>query len=427
MGKTQSQQAIVYSLESQRTDHYEVNGNFVARKISLSDGRVVATQIAVDPMAPQGDDAQSIFDYSFLRLKVKPQTNFLGEVSSVDLFSSCGCLSLGALEACTSIGKKFAPLLAIDKDPESIAIYEANFKPTKACSEDISAIVDGVLGSEPTANELRLLNEFLGNTAPTLLLAGPPCQGYSSLNNFHRQEDDRNKLYERVARFIELSSPENVLIENVPTVVYSKDKVVEKTIQLMESNGYCVDSGVINLADIGVPQLRKRHVVVGSKKRQISIEGTIKRHRVKCKRTFAWAAGDLEDEPATGLLSAPTNHSEDNRRRMAYLHSNQIYDLPNAERPKCHQKKHGYKSMYGRIKADEPAQTVTSGFASPGQGRYTHPTKVRTITPHEAARLQLIPDYFDFSHATTRRSLSLMIGNAAPKKLSYVFCIELLR
>jgi DNA (cytosine-5)-methyltransferase 1 len=259
-----------------------------------------------------------------------------------------------------------------------------------------------------------------------LLLAGPPCQGYSSLNNFHRQTDEQNILYERVARFVEIIAPMHVLVENVPTVVHSADNVVERTIHLMESKGYFVDSDVINLADIGVPQIRKRHVIVASKKHKISIKEIIKKHYVEQKRTFDWAAGDLLNELDNTPLSTPTRHSEENKRRMKYLHENKISDLPNSERPKCHQKKHGYKSMYGRIKADEPAQTITSGFTSPGQGRYTHPTKVRTITPHEAARLQFIPDFFNFSSATNRRSLSLMIGNAAPMKLSYVFCLDLL-
>jgi DNA (cytosine-5)-methyltransferase 1 len=411
----------------QCTEHYEVSGKFAVRRVVLPGGQEVITKIVIDPNVLEGEDAQSIFDYSFLRLKVKPEANFSEEIPSADLFSSCGCLSLGALEACNAIGKKFTPIVAIDKDPNSVAVYKDNFEPLKTYSADISALVDGAIGSKPTISELKLQQDCFGiGTSLSLLLAGPPCQGYSSLNNYHRQDDDRNILYERVARFVELNSPTSVLIENVPTVIHSKDNVVGKTIQLMEDKGYFVDNGIINLVDIGVPQLRKRHVVVASKRKKVSIKDVIEKHRVKSKRTFEWAAGDLQNEPSAGLLSIPTKHSEENKRRMAYLHDKQIYDLPNELRPQCHQKKHGYKSMYGRIKIGEPTQTITSGFTSPGQGRYTHPTKARTITPHEAARLQLIPDFFDFSKVTMRSSLSLMIGNAAPMKLAYVFCLELL-
>jgi DNA (cytosine-5)-methyltransferase 1 len=413
-------------LKNKCIERYEVEGDQVVRKIILPDGLEVTSQITIDQKAVQDCDAQSVFDHSFLRLKTKSKINFSEEITSVDLFSGCGCLSLGALEACTAIGKKLTPLLAIDRDPDALSVYSDNFNPSKTYSKDISTLVDGAMSSKLTASELQLRNNYLSGIAPILLLAGPPCQGYSSLNNYHRQKDDRNKLYERVARFVEITSPANVLIENVPTVIYSTDKVVDKTIQLMKSKGYFVDSGIVNLVDIGVPQLRKRHVVVASKTKKVLIAEVIASRKVNCRRTFDWAAGDLQDEPAISIFNTPTKHSEENRKRMAYLYDNKLYDLPDRERPKCHRKKHGYKSMYGRIKADEPTQTITSGFTSPGQGRYIHPSKLRTITPHEAARLQLIPDYFDFSHATTRRSLSRMIGNAAPMKLSYVFCLELL-
>lgn len=80
--------------------------------------------------------------------------------------------------------------------------------------------------------------------------------------------------------------------------------------------------------------------------------------------------------------------------------------------------------MYGRLRYDAPAQTITGGFVSPGQGRFVHPSQERTLTPHEAARLQFFPDFFDFSAAQTRTGLAQMIGNAVPMTLAYVFCLE---
>jgi DNA (cytosine-5)-methyltransferase 1 len=83
--------------------------------------------------------------------------------------------------------------------------------------------------------------------------------------------------------------------------------------------------------------------------------------------------------------------------------------------------------MYGRLHWDRPAQTITSGYGSMGQGRYVHPRERRTLTPHEAARLQMIPDFFDFSDARSRGAWARMIGNAAPWKLAYAFALEMLR
>jgi DNA (cytosine-5)-methyltransferase 1 len=82
--------------------------------------------------------------------------------------------------------------------------------------------------------------------------------------------------------------------------------------------------------------------------------------------------------------------------------------------------------MYGRLKYDEPAQTITSGFGSPGQGRFIHPTRCRTLTPHEASRLQFFPDSFDFSSVKLRTALANMIGNAVPMLLSLVLAMAIL-
>ncbi|MDO8943143.1 MAG: DNA cytosine methyltransferase, partial [Desulfobacterales bacterium] len=109
-----------------------------------------------------------------------------------------------------------------------------------------------------------------------------------------------------------------------------------------------------------------------------------------------------------------------------YLLAKGEYDLPNHMRPKCHQGEHSYKSMYGRLAWNQPAQTITSGFGSIGQGRYMHPDLLRALTPHEAARIQGFPDYFDFGKATTRSALATMIGNAVPPQLSRQLLLEVL-
>jgi len=111
---------------------------------------------------------------------------------------------------------------------------------------------------------------------------------------------------------------------------------------------------------------------------------------------------------------------------MRWLLDNNAFDLPNRLRPPCHQGDHSYVSMYGRLKWDEPAQTITSGYGSLGQGRFMHPTLPRTLTPHEAARLQGFPDYFTFGSALTRTEAAVIIGNAVPPALASIVVSRLI-
>jgi DNA (cytosine-5)-methyltransferase 1 len=259
-----------------------------------------------------------------------------------------------------------------------------------------------------------------------LQLAGPPCQGHSDLNNHTRRRDKRNKLYEKVARLAEITGPEHILVENVPTVIHAWGRALEKTVQQLIMLGYRVDVGIVDLAELGVPQRRKRHVLIASHSRSISIEDVVEKHRVETKRSVRWAIADLRAKRLNGTFDVPSKLTEQNVRRINHLLRHQLYDLPNRQRPICHHGEHSYKSMYGRLRYNELAQTITSGFGSPGQGRFIHPTQSRTLTPHEAARLQFFPDAFDFSSVTLRTALANMIGNAVPMKLSYVFTLEFL-
>lgn len=402
---------------------YSAAGKSVLRTVTISDDASHATAIAVPD--PSTHDAHSAFDRAFLRgATVGPTIVADLAVRVVDLFSGCGGMSLGAREACTAVGLGFHPLLAIDSDPSILRVYDANFGPSQALDTDIRKLIDGVRGTRRTQSETALL-EDLGRV--DVLLAGPPCQGYSDLNNHTRRADDRNRLYERVARFIEISLPEHVLVENVPTIVHSVEPSVDDTIALLRELGYYVDTAIVDLSELGVPQERKRHVVAASRSRRMSVERIVSRHHITRSRDIRWAIEDLEGEATTRMLARPTRHSRDNVKRIDYLFDHRLYDLPNRLRPPCHRDgNHSYKSMYGRLQYNEPAQTITSGYGSPGQGRFVHPAQRRALTPHEAARLQFFPDSFDFSCAKRRSDLANMIGNAVPMKLSYVFCLEFL-
>jgi len=369
-------------------------------------------------------DTFTELDQIYLR---KPETEVVDKklpvIRGADLFCGCGGLSLGAREACLAAGYRFEIMIAVDRNSSSMDVYKANFNPKQAYEANIRDIIDGARGTGPTSREKSIIE---GLTEIDILLAGPPCQGHSDLNNHTRRRDERNELYERVGRFAEIAKPMFVLIENVPNVVHSYEKVLDNTVSLLDECGYEVDTGVVDLSELWIPQRRKRHVLVASRKGWISVEATVDKHRVPKTRTLKWAIGDLEQIEPDVFFDAPTKHTPVNMTRINYLFEHDLYDLPNDMRPPCHRNGHTYKSMYGRMKYAEPAQTITSGYGCPGQGRFIHPAQPRTLTPHEAARIQYFPDFFDFSKAKNRSALAFMIGNAVPMKLSYVFCLKFL-
>jgi len=395
--------------------------NLVARTVSSA--AASATTIHEHPSAQNGnDDPGSLFDQAFLRgyryIAAKPSGP---PIRTADIFCGCGGLSLGIREACRAVGRPFLSVLAVDSNPSSLEVYKDNFSPLTSSGEDIQTLLDRDFGDPPSPRETA----WLAAIGPVeILVAGPPCQGHSDLNNQTRRTDPRNKLYERIGRFAELFRPAHLLVENVPGVVHDRERSLDRTAQYIESLGYHVDTSIVDVARLGVPQKRRRHVLVASLVGPISIQDVLERHQVP-ERSVAWSIRDLEKTEANGPFDAATQHSAVNLSRIRYLLANDQYDLPNTLRPSCHQNdEHSYRSMYGRLSWTEPAQTVTSGFGSPGQGRFIHPSQARTLTPREAARLQFFPDSYSFAGAPTRRSLASMIGNAAPMKLSWVFGIE---
>jgi DNA (cytosine-5)-methyltransferase 1 len=188
-----------------------------------------------------------------------------------------------------------------------------------------------------------------------------------------------------------------------------------------------VDDAVVQAVVVGVPQHRRRHFVVASRQQQLDIKTLISSF-ARPERTVSWAISDLSRSAHHSVFDQTSTPSLVNRQRIEYLFAHKLFELPDAQRPDCHRlEAHSYKSVYGRLRPNEPAQTITSGFLSMGQGRYVHPSQRRTITPHEAARLQYIPDFFHFGKVSSRTALAEMIGNAVPPKLAYVLGVELLR
>lgn len=362
-----------------------------------------------------------------LRADSRPEFEVGDDVLTVvDLFAGCGGLTLGAAQAARAAGLALDVRLAVDLEQAATDVYAENFKKARVETASIDDFFDGALGSEPTELEADT-RETVGQLG--LLVGGPPCQGHSNLNNHTRRDDPKNALYARMARAAEILKPDFVMVENVPSVRHDISDVVGTTRAHLERAGYSVAEATVPLHALGVAQLRKRHVLLASRSasaRPADILRGLTQLEPDGAHTLRWAIEDLMAAAPVGL-DAPPRASAENERRMQYLLANDEYDLPNRERPRCHQGSHSYKSMYGRLRWDRPAQTITSGYGSIGQGRYMHPELARALTSHEAARIQGFPDYFDFSSVRKRADLATMIGNAVPPVLSRAIVAELIR
>lgn len=353
-----------------------------------------------------------------LRRAVRPVLPVGGpRLRVVDLFAGCGGLSLGIQQASTAAGMSLEIALAVDFQESATTVYKANFPAANVITAPVESFFDGKLGEGLTPPEEAARATY---SDIAILVGGPPCQGHSNLNNKTRRKDPKNELYARMGRAAEVLKPTFVLIENVPSVHRDSDQVVERTIQHLKSLHYDVATAVLSLHALGVAQTRRRHVLLASADPAVSakeILAGLASRKADSRKNLRWAIGDLCDVAKPKPYDHEPVANATNLARMYYLLKSGDYDLPSAFRPDCHKKAHTYKSMYGRLNWNEPAQTVTSGFGSIGQGRYMHPEKPRALTAHEAARLQGFPDYFDFSAVTMRSHLATMIGNAVPPAL----------
>lgn len=347
----------------------------------------------------------------------------------VDAFCGSGGLSLGVRLAAAALGCTVDFVAAIDTDPSAMAVYTANLAPGVALTASAPTLVDFHVFGQGEKVEFgyrpELMNAPLSAVAPVdLFIAGPPCEGHSNLNNHTRREDPRNHLYlTAIALGVSLGA-RAILIENVPELKNDRRRVVQQAAALLCSAGYEVETEDFKADELGAPQRRRRFFLLAIKQ-PCAFRDVLRQVRSTLyapATPISWAIGDLLDRDAVGLMDSTPAIAAINQDRVEYLFDNDLYDLPNDQRPVCHQNGTTYQAVYGRMHWDRPAHTITTGFGSPGQGRYVHSLKRRIITPHEAARIQTFPDSFSFTPEelrVSRKHLTKCIGDAVPPMLAY--------
>ena len=431
---TSIQQSLdLTGLESpEEGETFTVDGDSIHRRIVVDGTTVVDAVVDFEPH----DDPKGAWWQAYLRgAKPIPCIDRARTLRTVDLFSGAGGLAQGFYQFATEAGYSVVPELIVDQDREALEVYTANHSARRRISESVSTLVDFIVRSQGRTAELVYEPELLDPQLTELtgsvdvVLAGPPCQGHSNLNNHTRREDRRNALYLTVpAITIALDAPV-AIIENVPAVLHDSFEVVAGATAMFEAAGYSVTSGVLSASAMGWPQHRKRHFLVARKgAAPLPLADVAQLLAEKEPRSAWWAIGDLEDTVSDEIMDQHTELSSENRVRVDWLFDNDAYDLALPQRPDSHKEGTTYTSVYGRMRKDEPAPTITTGFMSPGRGRYVHPTRRRVLTPREAARFQGFPDSYIFSPKSleppSRAKLAKWIGDAVPMPLGYAAALS---
>lgn len=317
---------------------------------------------------------------------------------AVDLFSGAGGLSEGLKQA----GYRVAG--AVELDDAACQIYRLNHPRVRLWNTDIRK-----LSAKSVMKALRLPRGRLD-----LLAACPPCQGFSAMrtrNGANRNRDGRNDLIFDVLRFAKKLRPKALMLENVPGLAQNaRFRLFRKRLIAM---GYEVSWRVLNAVDFGVPQRRKRLVLLAARgaapafasraPRPRTVRGAIGRLKTPARSRDPLHNYSVERHPKVRALIREI--PKDGGSRTARGRTAQL---------DCHRKHEGFYDVYGRMAWDAPSPTITGGCINPSKGRFLHPSANRAITLREAALLQTFPRTYRFPLEHGRYHVALMIGNALP-------------
>ncbi len=325
-------------------------------------------------------------------------------ISAIDLFCGAGGLTHGFILE----GLKVKA--GIDLDSACKYPYETNNK-TIFIERDVSQIS----GQD--------LNQIFGKSTIKVLAGCAPCQPFSTYaQKYDVKRDGKWSLLQQFSRLIKESSPEIVTMENVPAVY--KHKIFESFLATLKRRGYYVWYGIVNSAEYGAPQSRKRLVLLASVFGKIQfIEPTQKKAKTvrdvigKLEKIRAGGASGKDPLHVTSSLS-PINF----QRIKASKPGGTWRDWPNHLLLDCHKLESGktYSGVYARMEWDKPAPTMTTQFHSFGTGRFGHPEQNRAISLREGAIFQGFPRKYKFlqkDESINFTALGRMIGNAVPVDL----------
>ncbi|TGN19103.1 DNA cytosine methyltransferase [Leptospira idonii] len=327
------------------------------------------------------------------------------EFTAIDVFCGCGGMTLGLKKA------GFNVIAGIEILSDARNTYNLNH-PEVILFEDVRKVRGTTF--------IKKLDLKKGDLD---LLAGcPPCQGFSSLRRKNRKtpvKDERNELIFDFIRLVNDLRPKTILLENVPALM--DDARMTKARKSLTRMGYHSKVGILNASDFGVPQRRKRMILIASNIGEIEFPSIITK---KAKKTVREAIGNLplpskSNNPLHNLYSV---HSKEIHQRISLIpiDGGSRKALGEANQLECHKKlkNGGFNDVYGRLWWDKEASTITRFCTNPSKGRFLHPEQNRALTIFEAALLQSFPPSYKFPIDSGILKLSSMIGEALPPEFA---------
>ena len=327
--------------------------------------------------------------------------------SVIDFFCGCGGTSAGLAQAGMEI------LGGIDVDSIALGTFKKNFPNAAAIEADIT---------ELTVTNLR---DQLGRIKrPLVFAACAPCQPFSKQNRYKQESDGRGTLLDELHEFVEEMKPDYIVLENVPGLQRIKEGPFFKFLAFLESSGYEYDFDVKDAVNYGVPQTRRRLVLLASRHGAICLPKPTHGASadMKAYETVADAISNYPELEAGAKDCSVANHeaakiSDINIERLKHTpEGGDRRDWPDRLVLECHKRKVGYTDTYGRLKGNEPAKTLTTKCFSISNGRFGHPSQNRALSVREAAALQTFPDEFEFEGTLTQAARQ--VGNAVPVKFA---------
>jgi len=329
-------------------------------------------------------------------------------VSVVDLFCGVGGLTRGLLDAGLNVKAGF------DLDPTCKYAYEHNNGATFVQS-DISKL------------NIEDVQKYYSNADIKIMVGCAPCQPFSCYTSKNKSKEKNSKwnLLKQYGRLIEEIKPDIVSMENVPNL--DGTEPFDNFINILKNNGYRYSYSVIHCEEYGIPQSRRRLVLLASKFGPIYIESPDNFEPV----TVRDAIGKLPKISDGEICQSDPLHccqklSDINIKRIKYSSPGSTWrDWPENLILECHKKTSGetYSSVYGRMSWEKPSPTITTQFFNYGSGRFGHPEQNRALSLREGALIQTFPEEYEFApndKITSIRNTAIHIGNAVPVKLGYV-------